>query len=150
MAVSDKVKMIDITRKEDVVRIAIAEGEIKLKKGTIKAIIDGKIEKGDVLSTATVAAVLAVKKTPEILPLCHPIPITNVKVDFSLNDDRVKVRCQVKSVGKTGVEMEALVGVSVALLTIWDMVKGLEKDEKGQYPETFISNIRVIKKIKSL
>ncbi|MCD6301671.1 MAG: cyclic pyranopterin monophosphate synthase MoaC, partial [Staphylothermus sp.] len=96
-----------------------------------------------------IAAIQAVKKTPELIPLCHNIPITNVKVEYEfLGEDKIKVRVRVKTTSKTGVEMEALTGVALALLNIWDMVKKYEKDEKGQYPETWIEYIKVIEKIK--
>ncbi|MGQ4833454.1 MAG: cyclic pyranopterin monophosphate synthase MoaC [Candidatus Asgardarchaeia archaeon] len=142
------VKMIDITEKKDVLRIATAEGKIRLKKETIKLITEKKIKKGDVFSVATIAAISAIKKTPEIIPLCHPIPITNIKVDFDYSEKEIKVTVTVKALAKTGVEMEALTGVTAALLNIWDMAKAYEKDEKGQYPETAITDIRVIKKEK--
>ncbi len=141
-------KMVDISAKEDVVRIATAEGFIRLKESTVKAIKEGKVPKGDVLNTATIAGILAVKKTPELIPMCHPIPITSVSVEFELHSNGVKAICTVKSIGKTGVEMEALTGVSVALLTVWDMVKALEKDESGNYPHTAIEYIRVVEKVK--
>ena len=140
--------MVDISDKGDVVRIAVAEGMIKLKKETVRAIRESRVPKGDVLNTATVAGILAVKKTPSLIPMCHPIPITNVKFDFEIGEDEIKAICEVKSIGKTGVEMEALVGVTNALLTIWDMVKSLEKDESGNYPETVVKEIRVIRKEK--
>ena len=140
--------MVDISEKKDVVRIAKAEGFIRLKKDTIDAIKSGKVPKGDVLATANIAGILAVKKTPELIPMCHPIPITSVSIEFEVTDEGVKAVCTVKSVGKTGVEMEALTGVSVALLTIWDMVKALEKDETGNYPHTVIEYVRVVKKVK--
>ncbi len=142
------VKMVDISEKKELVRIARAEGFIRLKKETIEAIKSGNVPKGDVLTTANIAGILAVKKTPEIIPMCHPIPITSVSIDFELSDEGIKAICTVKSVGKTGVEMEALTGVSVALLTIWDMVKALEKDETGNYPHTAIEYIRVVEKVK--
>ena len=141
-------KMVDISAKDDVVRIATAEGFIRLKESTVKAIKEGKVPKGDVLNTATIAGILAVKKTPELIPMCHPIPITSVSVEFELQSNGVKAICTVKSIGKTGVEMEALTGVSVALLTVWDMVKALEKDESGNYPHTAIEYIRVVEKVK--
>jgi len=140
--------MVDISEKKDVVRIAKAEGFIRLKKDTIDAIKSGKVPKGDVLATANIAGILAVKKAPELIPMCHPIPITSVSIEFEVTDEGVKAVCTVKSVGKTGVEMEALTGVSVALLTIWDMVKALEKDETGNYPHTVIEYVRVVKKVK--
>jgi len=140
--------MVDISEKEEVLRIAVAEGYIRLKRETVKAIIEGKVPKGNVVDVATVSAVMAVKKTPEIIPMCHPIPITSVRLNFDFDEDGVRVRCEVKSVSKTGVEMEALTGVAVALLTIWDMVKALEKDEKGEYPNTRIEYVRVLEKRK--
>jgi len=140
--------MIDISNKPDVVRVAIAEGSIRLRPETIKLIQEGKIEKGDVAEAAKIAAILAVKNTPSILPYCHPVPITSVKVDVDYDRDLVKVIVEVKTTYKTGVEMEALTGVTAALLTIWDMVKKYEKDEEGQYPHTRIVDVRVVKKIK--
>ena len=145
-----KVRMVDISEKDDVMRIAVAEGYIKLKSSTIQAILNQEVAKGNVIAAANIAGVLAVKKTPELIPMCHPIPITSVKFDFDVEQDGVRVKCTVKSRGKTGVEMEALTGVSVALLTIWDMVKSLEKDESGNYPETAIELIRVLEKVKEV
>jgi cyclic pyranopterin phosphate synthase len=141
-------KMIDISAKELTKRTALAKGEIKLKKETILAIQEGNIKKGDVLGTAQTAAILAVKATPNLIPLCHPIPIDSVEVTFDIKDKIVSCECQVKATYKTGVEMESLAGVSAALLTVWDMVKYLEKDENGQYPSTQIMNIEVISKEK--
>lgn len=141
--------MIDITKKPDMIRIATASGKIKLKKSTIDLIRRKKIEKGDVLETAKISAILAVKKTPGIIPHCHQIPITSVDVDFDILSDKVVVRVTVKAIAKTGVEIESLIGVSIALLTIWDMVKRYEKDSKGQYPETEILDIGVLEKIKN-
>ncbi len=142
--------MVDISLKEVVKREARACGKIHLKKETVNAIKENKIEKGNPLEVARVAATLAVKNTPYIIPYCHPIPIESVKVSFQLNDEYVYVCVDVKTSAKTGVEMEALVGVSIALLTIWDMVKYLEKDEKGQYPFTSITDIRVLEKFKDV
>jgi len=144
-----RVAMVDITSKEVTYREAIAEGVIRLRRETVRMIKEGRIEKGDVFSVATVAAILAVKNTPNIIPLTHNIPITSVKVDYEfIGEDSILVRVTVKTTAKTGVEMEALTGVSAALLTIWDMVKKYEKDERGQYPSTVITNIRVTHKIK--
>ncbi len=143
-----KAGMVDISEKEDVIRRAVAEGFIRLRRETVEAIRRGEVPKGDPIGVANVSAVMAVKKTPEIIPMCHPIPITSVNVEFNVKDEGVHVRCEVKSIGKTGVEMEALTGVAVALLTVWDMVKGLEKDEKGEYPYTRIEYIRVVEKRK--
>ncbi|MEM4155114.1 MAG: cyclic pyranopterin monophosphate synthase MoaC [Archaeoglobaceae archaeon] len=143
-----KVAMVDVSNKEEVLRIAIAEGFIRLKRETIEAILNEKVVKGNVLATANIAGVLAVKKTPEIIPMCHPIPITSISLDFSVEKEGIRVRCMVKAIAKTGVEMEAITGVSVALLTIWDMVKSLEKDESGNYPSTCIENVKVLEKVK--
>jgi len=140
--------MVDISEKKDVVRIAVASGRVKLKRSTIEQIKAGTIKKGDVLACAETAAILAVKKTPEMIPLCHYINIDAVNVEFSIGEEEIKAAVSVKSVGKTGVEMDALCGVSVALLTIWDMVKSVEKDETGNYPHTGIVEIRVDKKEK--
>ncbi len=140
--------MIDISQKKEAARLAVAEGWIKLKKETIEAIKNRKIEKGEVLETARIAAIMAVKRTPFVIPMCHQIPVTSVDVQFAVGNEAIKATVEVKSVAKTGVEMEALHGVSVALLTIWDMVKSAEKDETGNYPFTEIRNIRVLGKFK--
>lgn len=141
--------MVDITAKPEVYREATARGQIKLKPNTIKLIRAGKIEKGDPLSTAKIAGTLAAKNTSYLIPLCHPLPITNVKISTKTFNDMVEVEAIVKTTAKTGVEMEALVAATVALLTIWDMTKQYEKDEQGQYPSTSIENIKVVKKIKA-
>jgi len=145
--------MIDITDKPPVRRIAAASGMIKLKESTIEAIRNNRIIKGDALTTSRIAAILAVKDTPRQIPMCHQIPITSIDVDFSFEPGSpglgiIRAKVTVTSVGKTGVEMEALAGVSSALLNIWDMVKYLEKDETGNYPDTEISDIRVLEKMK--
>ncbi len=141
-------KMVDISGKEAQLRTAKAGGEIKLRKDTIEAIKEGNIKKGDVFSTAQTAAILAVKNTPNLIPLCHPVPINSVDVTFEVGEDIIACECTVVAHYSTGVEMESLVGASVALLTIWDMVKYLEKDDNGQYPDTCISNLKVISKQK--
>jgi cyclic pyranopterin monophosphate synthase len=142
--------MVDITKKPPVWRTATAAGSIRLKKSTIVAINAGQVKKGDVLTTARLAAILAVKDTPRIIPMCHSILITGLEVKFELEEGRVGVAVTVTSVGMTGVEMEALTGVAVALLNIWDMVKYLEKDETGNYPETEIVDMKVLDKRKVL
>ena len=131
-----------------VVGAAVAIGAIRLAESTIEAIQKGEIEKGDVLTVSRVAAIQAVKETPRIVPMCHPIPITKVEVQFEIGPERVLAKVEVTSVGKTGVEMEALTGVSTALLNVWDMVKSMEKDESGNYPETAIEEIKVAEKRK--
>ncbi|MDH5459979.1 MAG: cyclic pyranopterin monophosphate synthase MoaC [Candidatus Bathyarchaeota archaeon] len=140
--------MVDVTGKPKVFREATATGTIKLKAETIRLIKEGKVEKGDPIYTAKIAGILAAKKTSTLIPFCHPLPLTNVKVEVEVLDDSVQVVSTVKTKAQTGVEMETLVATAVSLLTVWDMVKQYEKDAKGQYPSTVIKNIRVTKKVK--
>lgn len=145
---NDRAVMVDIGNKVNILRRATACGDIVLRDATIGKILNGSVEKGNVFSTARIASILAVKRTPDLIPMCHQISISSVDVDMSIHGNVVRARVDVSSVGKTGVEMEALTGVSVALLTVWDMVKSAEKDDTGNYPETCINNIRVIEKVK--
>ena len=140
--------MVDITEKPSVFRKATATGSIRLQEASLEAIRMGQAKKGDVLTTARLAAILAVKDTPRLIPLCHQIPITGLEVNFEIEKRRVRATVTVTSLGRTGVEMEALTGVTVALLNVWDMVKYLEKDETGNYPETEIEEIQVMEKRK--
>jgi len=141
--------MVDVTAKPEVYREATARGTLKLKSETIELIKEGKVEKGDPFYAAKIAGVLAAKNTSSLIPLCHPLPLTDVKVDIEMVDDSsVQVEATVKTRAQTGVEMEALVAASMALLTIWDMTKQYEKDAQGQYPHTLIQNIRVVRKVK--
>lgn len=141
--------MVDISGKPETFREATATGTIRLKAETVKLIKEGKIAKGDSIHTAKVAGILAAKRTSTIIPLCHPLPLTNVEVDVTFEDNKtLRVTVKVKTKAATGVEMEALTAASTSLLTIWDMVKQYEKDAEGQYPSTAIENIRVVKKIK--
>ncbi len=136
--------MVDVTAKPEAYREAKAKGTIKLRPGTIRLIREGKVEKGDPFQVAKVAGILAAKNTSSLIPLCHPLPLTGVEVDLQIVDDStVEVETTVKTRAQTGVEMEALVAASVALLTVWDMTKQYEKDAAGQYPFTAIQNIRV-------
>jgi cyclic pyranopterin phosphate synthase len=144
-----RLSMVDISGKASVSRIATAKGTIKLKRETITLVREGKIAKGDPLYSAKIAGVLAAKKTCELVPLCHPLPLTNVEIKVEILDEvTVEVTATVKTLARTGVEMEALTATSVGLLTIWDMVKQYEKDADGQYPTTAIQNIRVVRKYK--
>lgn len=140
--------MIDISEKKVQSRTAVAEGSIKLKKETIGAIKSRTVKKGDVLEIARTSAIMASKNTPQIIPYCHIIPLEKTSVDFQVSDEDVKVTCEVKSSYKTGVEMEALTCASAALLTVWDMVKYIEKDETGNYPLTRIHDVHVVSKVK--
>lgn len=141
--------MVDVSAKAEIFREATASGTIKLKTDTINLIKQGKIAKGDPLYTAKIAGILAAKKTSDIIPLCHPLPLTNVDVTAKVVDKfKVEVSATVKTKAQTGVEMEALTAVSAGLLTVWDMTKQYEKDPAGQYPSTTIDNIHVVKKLK--
>ena len=141
--------MVDITGKPETFREATATGTIRLKTETVKLIKEGKIAKGDPIHTAKIAGILAAKRTSTIIPLCHPLPLTNVEVDVAFQDNKtLRVTVKVKTKASTGAEMEALTAASTSLLTVWDMVKQYEKDAEGQYPSTAIENIRVVKKIK--
>ncbi|WP_101297673.1 cyclic pyranopterin monophosphate synthase MoaC [Halegenticoccus soli] len=153
------VQMVDVGGKPDTARRAVARGEIRLRPETIEAVKrnDGRvgetpsaaeIEKGDVLATARIGAIQAVKHTWETIPMCHQIPITNVDTEFEVRDDRVVLTVAVETTGKTGCEMEALEGVTTGLNVVWDMVKAAEKDDEGQYPGTRISDVRVVEKEK--
>jgi len=140
--------MADITSKPEVLRQAVASGTIQLKQSTIARIRSSRIAKGDPVAAAEVAAVLAAKNTPQTLPFCHPIPITNVLTEAKIGRSSITVRSTVRTSARTGVEMEALNAASTYLLTIWDMVKQYEKDSRGQYPDTRISDLRVVTKSK--
>ncbi len=140
--------MIDITGKKVLLREALASGRIILSPETVKKIRENQIKKGDPLVVAEIAAMKAAKETYLLIPHCHQIPLNMVELNFSIGNNFVEANCLVKAEAMTGVEMEALVGTSIALTTIWDMVKYLEKDKDGQYPSTRISDIKVIKKLK--
>ena len=140
--------MVDVTGKPVVRRMAEAAGKIILSPGTIKKMEEGEIKKGDPFLVAEVAAMNAAKQTHLLIPHCHQIPLDTVKVTFEIVEAAVEAKCLVRAQARTGVEMEALIGVSVALNTLWDMVKYLEKDGLGQYPCTRITDIMVVKKEK--
>jgi cyclic pyranopterin phosphate synthase len=142
------VQMVDVGSKPDSKRRAAARGEIHLSPSTIGAIRDDEVEKGDVLATARIGAVQAVKHTWETIPMCHQIPITNVDTDFDVREERVVLTVTVETTGKTGCEMEALEGVTTGLNVVWDMVKAAEKDDAGQYPGTRIDGVEVVAKEK--
>lgn len=144
-----KVSMIDVTLKPATRREAEAMGRIKLRKETLRLVKRGRVEKGDPLAVARLAGIMAAKKTSQLIPLCHPLPLDHVEVEVGIvGEEVVEVSTKVRADAKTGVEMEALTGTAIALLTIWDMVKRYEKDGEGQYPETEILQIRVERKVK--
>ncbi|MDG6963842.1 MAG: cyclic pyranopterin monophosphate synthase MoaC [Nitrososphaerota archaeon] len=138
----------DVSEKPVIYREAIASGRIRLKKGTITLIRKGELAKGDPISLAAMTAITAAKKTPEVVALCHPLRIEMIEPKVKVGDGWVEVTVRVAAHEKTGVEMEALTAVSVALLNIWDVTKAYEKDSRGQYPSTLIESIKVISKVK--
>lgn len=131
--------MVDVSAKADTVREAVAEGRISMTAEALAAIREGSAKKGDVLATARIAGIMAAKKTPELIPLCHPLILSKVSVYFDFEDDGVRVTTLVRLTGQTGVEMEAMTAASVALLTIYDMAKALDKG-------MVISGVRLLSK----
>tara|TARA_B100000315_G_scaffold143039_1_gene132044 strand:+ start:3361 stop:3810 length:450 start_codon:yes stop_codon:yes gene_type:complete len=140
--------IVQVGHKPIVERNAIATGIINLTPVSADAIRHGLVTKGDVLEASTVAAIQAVKDTPRMIPHCHIIPIEGCNVSWEWDGDSLRCTVAVSAHWKTGVEMEALAGVSTALLCVWDMVKSLEKDDAGQYPSTRIGSIEVVEKYK--
>jgi cyclic pyranopterin phosphate synthase len=138
---SGRARMVDVSEKADTERIAEARGEVVMEARTLELICAGLIKKGDVLNTAQVAGIMAAKRTSDLIPMCHPLPLLDVQVDLSPDDTLpgIQIRSMVKTVAKTGVEMEALTAVAVAGLTIYDMAKAVEKTMR-------IQNIRLVKK----
>ena len=136
-----RARMVDVGAKPDTERIAVAKGEVHMLKSTLELIRAGQVKKGDVLTIAQIAGISASKRTSELIPLCHPLPLTKVDVDLALDESipGVTITATAKTIGKTGVEMEALTAVSVAALTIYDMVKAAEKTMR-------IQNIRLVEK----
>ncbi len=136
-----RVRMVDVGAKPETERVAVARGEITMRPETLRLITAGALAKGDVLAVAQVAGIMAAKRTAELIPLCHPIPLTQVEVGFAVDEPgaRIEITATVRSCGRTGVEMEALTAVSVAALTIYDMAKAAEKTMR-------IGNIRLVSK----
>ena len=143
---SGDAQMVDVGEKAESKRRAVARGTIRLRPETVAAVRANDVAKGDVLATARVGAVQAVKHTWETIPLCHQIPITNVETAFDVGDAAVSLTVVVETVGKTGCEMEALEGVTTGLNVVWDMVKAAEKDADGGYPATRLEDVRVVEK----
>jgi len=137
-----KAKMVDVSNKEDQLRIAKAEGFIRLNMHTVKLIKENGMKKGDVLTVAQIAGIQGGKQTSQLIPLCHPLQISKIKVETTLEDEGIRVKSDARCIGKTGVEMEALTAVSIALLTIYDMCKAVDK-------EMAIEDIHLIEKVKN-
>ena len=122
-------RMVDISQKADTEREAVAKGRVIMKPSTLEQIKTAGLEKGDVLAVARVAGIMAAKKTPDLIPLCHPIQISNIAIEFDLSSrDFIEITARVKSTGKTGIEMEALVAAAVSALTIYDMGKSVDRE----------------------
>ena len=143
VAADGHVQMVDVSAKPLSARTAIATGKIRLQPETVDLISENKIAKGDVFATARIAGIQAAKQTPQLIPLCHPLPLSDVKIDIVTSNDGAEVKCAARTVAQTGVEMEALTGVSIALLTIYDMCKAVDKEMR-------ISGIRLVEKTKQL
>ena len=120
-------RMVDVSHKEATKRRALARGRVLLKPETLQAIKEGQTKKGDVLAVARIAGIMAAKRTPELIPLCHPLPISSVKLELAVQEDGVLIEAEVTTTAPTGVEMEALTAVSVAALTVYDMIKAVER-----------------------
>jgi len=136
-----RAQMVDVSAKPLSARIAVASGRISLQKQTADLITRNKIAKGNVIATARIAGIQAAKETAHLIPLCHTIPLSEVQVDIEMFDDGAEVRCNARTIAQTGVEMEALTGVAVALLTIYDMCKAVDKEME-------ISEVRLVEKTK--
>jgi cyclic pyranopterin monophosphate synthase len=132
-------RMVDVGDKRDTRRVATAECFVRMAPATVAALREATLAKGDALGVARVAGILAAKRTPELIPLCHPLPITSVEVDFDVRDDGVRIETAARVTGQTGVEMEALTAAAVAGLTLIDMVKGVERG-------VFIERVRLLSK----
>lgn len=131
--------MVDVTEKNETTRTAVAEGYVITRADVIDKIFDADLPKGDALPVARIAGIMAAKKTPDIIPLCHPLPLGKITIDFERHPDRVRIEALVKTRGVTGVEMEALSAVSGAALTVYDMIKAVDK-------QATITGLRVLEK----
>lgn len=140
--------IVEIGSKPVVQRKATATGLLHLQQETKQAIVEKNVKKGDVLEASTIAAIQAVKETPRIIPHCHPIPLEGCKVDWTWEGTSLRCTVHVSAHYKTGIEMEALTGVSAGLLCVLDMVKSYEKDEQGQYPDATITDLKILEKRK--
>ncbi|WP_066516389.1 cyclic pyranopterin monophosphate synthase MoaC [Curtobacterium ammoniigenes] len=131
--------MVDVSGKDITARSATASGSVITRPDVVARVFDGTLPKGEVIATARIAAIMAVKRTADLIPLCHPLPLTGIEVDIDRGDDRVTIAVTVRTTAKTGVEMEALTGVSVGALTVYDMIKAVDR-------EAVITDIRVVEK----
>ncbi len=136
-----RVRMVDVTEKEPTVRVAVAGGTVSMKPETFRMIRDQKVKKGNVLETARIAGIMAAKKTSELIPMCHPLSLTHVQINFEPEEtnSRIRIEASVRTIDQTGVEMEALTAVSVAALTVYDMCKSYDR-------EMTVSSIQLLEK----
>jgi len=141
IAADGRVRMVDVSGKPLSARVAIASGQIKVKPETVNAIAQNQIAKGNVLAAAQIAGIQAAKRTAELIPLCHPLPLSDIDVEFETNAKVITATCTARTTAQTGVEMEALTGVVIALLTIYDMCKAIDDAME-------ISSVRLLKKTK--
>jgi cyclic pyranopterin phosphate synthase len=141
IAPDGRVRMVDVSAKPVSARSAIASGKIVLTRETIDLVRNNRMAKGDVITTAKIAAIQAAKQTAALIPLCHPLPLSDVNIQIELSNDGAEVRCTARTVAQTGVEMEALTGVTVALLTIYDMCKAVDQEME-------IGQVRLVEKTK--
>ena len=141
LAEDGSAQMVDVSAKSQSAREAVAAGTIRLRQETLDLISSNQIGKGNVFATARIAGIQAAKQTPQLIPLCHNLDLSHVEIDIATSDSALDVTCTARTVAQTGVEMEALTGVSVALLTIYDMCKAVDKEMQ-------ISDIRLLKKTK--
>ena len=141
VAADGRVRMVDVSGKPPSARVAIASGQIKVKPETVNAITHNQIAKGNVFAAAQIAGILAAKRTAELIPLCHPLPLSDIDVEFETTVDVITATCIARTTAQTGVEMEALTGVVIALLTIYDMCKAIDDSME-------ISSVRLLKKTK--
>lgn len=132
-------RMVDVSNKEDTAREAVAKGSVKMNQDTMTLIRAGRMKKGDVLAVAQVAGIMGLKRTSDIIPMCHDIPVSGCNISFELTEDEVIITASAKTCGKTGIEMEVLTAVSVCALTIYDMCKAVDKEMK-------ITDIRLVRK----
>jgi cyclic pyranopterin phosphate synthase len=141
-------RQVDVGGKPEVARRAVVAGDLALGPATRAAVRRRRVEKGDPIAAGELAGLLAMKRTSELIPHCHAVRLTSSRVDLAVTPRGVRVRAEAAAVDRTGVEMEALVGATVALLVVWDMVKYLEKDARGLYPRTRLGPVRVVAKEK--
>ena len=141
IAADSRAQMVDVSAKPSSVRTAIASGKISLRKETVDLVRKSEISKGDVIATAKIAGIQAAKQTAHLIPLCHTLSLSEVKIDIVISNESAEVKCTARTVAQTGVEMEALTGVAVALLTIYDMCKAVDKEMR-------ISEIHLVEKRK--